>query len=58
MKLRGECRWEGDPVLDGLDSPDEGEDRSRDGPRCDSSRRMRASLGWNGEDAALAEEMA
>ena len=56
--LRGECGCEGEPVVDELDSPEEGEDRSRDGPRCDSSRKMRESLGWNGEDAALAEETA
>lgn len=56
--LRGECCWEGEPVVDELDSPDEGEERNKDGPKCDSSRRMRASLGWNGEDAALAEETA
>lgn len=56
--LRGECCWEGEPLVDELDSPDEGEDRNKEGPRCDSSRRMRASLGMNGEDAALAEETA
>lgn len=55
--LHGECCWVGEPGADGLESPGGGEDRSRAGARRESSRRMRASLGWNGgEDADEAEE--
>lgn len=55
--ILGENRWEGEPVSDGLESPEEGEDKSRDGAKRESSRRMRASLGLNGgEVAEQAEE--
>lgn len=54
--LRGEVRWPGEPTVDGLESPDGGEDKSSEGARRDS-RMRRVSREWNcGEGAEMAEE--
>lgn len=56
VMLRGEVRWPGEPTVDGLESPDGGEDKSSEGARRDS-RRRRVSREWNcGEGAEMAEE--
>lgn len=45
-------------MVDGLESPDGGEDKNSEGARCDS-RTRRVSLVFNGEvDAEIAEETA
>lgn len=56
VMLRGEVRWPGEPTVDGLESPDGGEDKSSEGARRDS-RMRRVSREWNcGEGAEMAEE--